>query len=739
MLYPLDVPATDAPVAPENRSPAMTSSTADPDHLPVAAHDGFIVDRPPRSHTVPVRPARFPRGHGHGHTSVRAVRDARIRGLAERASAWLRSRLTDVPSLLDSTVGADAGAPLAHALLNPYTGCILDQDGPADGATFSLEPACPIALSEPTDEPAAGLHPRAVTSAGAWRHGTAGWFLSGAAALRDLVRDVRTMLDAEAVVLAPVLDGVPALDHAIAFGVTGDPISAVGAAFCRRVTAECQPVMRSDTGSDAAGRRGARFRLGVPIRDEGGIVAVMCAAYPAPRRHTGSDIRLLQFAARMAASAIERARLNAPADDGHNSSRSSHQRMAFLLNASTQLSRSLDIESVLKTLTRLAVPDLADWCMVDLCAGDGALRRLALVASDPEQEATLREIIARYPPNANSFHPSARAVRAGRTYCSSAEPEGQWERFAQDDGHLQLLSRLGRRWYIAVPLMMDGSASGALTLCSVRRPYLVDDVILAEELARRVVTALANAQRFEAMHTALRVHDEMLATITHDLAQPLASIRTLAHVLREDQAIADQPDIMWMANRMVATAAKMAAMCHEVVDRGRLEAGRPLDLHRRPTDLVALVNQQVEMQQRTTDAHTIRIDAEPSELIGNWDEPRLERVVNNLIGNAIKYSPDGGEIVISVALEPPAGVDTTDDDPRWARVSVRDPGVGIPADDLPVIFERFHRGKNVVGKFKGTGLGLSGSRHIVEQHGGTLTVDSREGQGSTFVLQLPLA
>ena len=103
----------------------------------------------------------------------------------------------------------------------------------------------------------------------------------------------------------------------------------------------------------------------------------------------------------------------------------------------------------------------------------------------------------------------------------------------------------------------------------------------------------------------------------------------------------------------------------------------------------------------------------------------------NVLSNAVKYSPNGGTITVSVSREdhPPG--------PR-AVVTVRDQGLGIPAADLPRVFERFHRGQNVVGQIRGTGIGLSGSRQIVEQHGGTIGVESQEGAGATFTVRLPL-
>jgi signal transduction histidine kinase len=116
----------------------------------------------------------------------------------------------------------------------------------------------------------------------------------------------------------------------------------------------------------------------------------------------------------------------------------------------------------------------------------------------------------------------------------------------------------------------------------------------------------------------------------------------------------------------------------------------------------------------------------------SWDAVRLARVLDNLVGNAIKYSPEGGPIVVTISRE------TTAAGTRWAVLSVRDQGVGIPPSDLPHVFERFYRGRNITAEIAGTGIGLASARQIVEQHTGTISVESHAGQGSTFTVRLPL-
>lgn len=164
------------------------------------------------------------------------------------------------------------------------------------------------------------------------------------------------------------------------------------------------------------------------------------------------------------------------------------------------------------------------------------------------------------------------------------------------------------------------------------------------------------------------------------------------------------------------------------LDIARLELGQPLELKRRPMDLVGLARRKISEYEQTAERHVFRVAAE-TELVGVWDAARLERVLDNLLGNAIKYTPDGGVITVIVVRD-------DDETGHWAVLSVRDPGMGIPPVDVQRIFERFQRAGNV-GPISGSGIGLAVVRQIVEQHGGTISVESTEGEGSTFTLRLP--
>jgi signal transduction histidine kinase len=249
------------------------------------------------------------------------------------------------------------------------------------------------------------------------------------------------------------------------------------------------------------------------------------------------------------------------------------------------------------------------------------------------------------------------------------------------------------------------------------------------EAERERLYEAERAARAEA-EAAIDARQAMTATVTHDLKNPLASIKGWAQLLRRRAArgaAIEADQLLKTATTIEATAKRMAGLLDELLDASVLQAGRTLDLRRRPTDLVALVREAVQEHQQAADRHAIRLEATEPELVGTWDGPRLERVLANVLSNAVKYSPRGGEIAVQVCRR-------ADE----ATVVVRDQGLGIPEADLPHVFDRFRRASNVAGRIAGTGLGLAGAREIVLAHGGDITVESREGAGTTVTVALPL-
>lgn len=233
---------------------------------------------------------------------------------------------------------------------------------------------------------------------------------------------------------------------------------------------------------------------------------------------------------------------------------------------------------------------------------------------------------------------------------------------------------------------------------------------------------------------AVRTRDELFAIISHDLKNPVAVIKGYAQMMHRHLVtggVAVDAQIAHTLQMIDDQATQMTALLEELLDVARIERGQAIELRRSSCDLVTLTRTLAAGYQQTAGRQHIQIDAMVPNLIGRWDASRLERAIGNLLTNALKYSAQHSIITVRVEQEQVA-------DSTWAVVHVRDQGMGIPAKDLPFIFDHFYRASNVSGSIRGFGLGLASARQIVEQHGGSLSVVSVEGIGSTFTIRLPL-
>jgi signal transduction histidine kinase len=292
--------------------------------------------------------------------------------------------------------------------------------------------------------------------------------------------------------------------------------------------------------------------------------------------------------------------------------------------------------------------------------------------------------------------------------------------------------------FLAFPLDFGAAVSGALVAglpAGQDLPPAARGHLLA--VAGLTAQALDRIRRLDAAQDAVRLRDQVLAAVAHDLKNPLTVIRAQAQVLARRYAgglpAPDGARLTAGLDRIQNETRRMARWIDELADVARLQLGQALPLERQTLDLVALAGRVAAEEQRATDTHRILVTAAPAVITGRWDAPRLERVLVNLIGNAVKYSPHGGDVAVDLSLEPATAAGGA-----FAVVRVSDAGIGIPAGALERIFEPYFRAGNAATASPGSGLGLFSVRHIVLRHGGVVGVASREGAGATFTVRLPL-
>ena len=398
---------------------------------------------------------------------------------------------------------------------------------------------------------------------------------------------------------------------------------------------------------------------------------------------------------------------------------------SFLAEASKVLAGSLDYLATLSQVAGLAVPRLADWCVIELVGDDGCLRP-QVACANPEQgdwAASWRDASC-----AREEGLCMRVLRSGQAEVLNDVSDEELVAAACNPEQLAALRRIAPRSILAVPLRTPAESLGVLTLISAesRRRYEQADLALAEEVGRRAALAISNAGHYEAAQRAIHAREEILALVSHDLRNSLGVIRLSAEVISGlplSGAAGDrQADKVGRIQRAVR---QMETLIRDLLDAAAIEAGR-LAVEPALLEVPLLVDEAVQLMQPVAFEKSLRLEAH---LDGELppilaDRGRLLQVFSNLVGNAIKFTVAGGDIRI--------GARATADELLF---DVDDTGPGIAEEALPHVFDRYWQASHA--RRSGAGLGLYIVKGIVEAHGGRVWVESRLGVGSTFRFSVP--
>ncbi len=393
----------------------------------------------------------------------------------------------------------------------------------------------------------------------------------------------------------------------------------------------------------------------------------------------------------------------------------------FLAGAGATLSASLDYEATLLSAVHIAVPHLADCCVLDLI-NDGTTRRIASVHDDPDHTKALRALEHRAEIPTNWPFPVARVLEDQATIAVDRVSDGP-----PGDPRRDAIARIGVTWMTSLPLLARGRLVGVLTLISTdpERRSDAERTKVAESVSKLIALAIDNAGLYQTAQRATVARDEVLGAVSHDLRNPLAAISLCARALRDDARDQSRLEVI---DTITEAAGMMNRMIQDLLDVATIDSGHlRIDTSRQQVE--PLFEQVVEMtkgaaHERNVDVQTKLPQSLPEVVV---DPTRFVQVLANLVSNAVKFTEPGGCVV--VAAEPRV---------EGVGISVRDTGVGIPADHLPHIFDRHWHARRSA-RTAGTGLGLAIARGIVEAHGSRLTVDSTEGVGSTFSFTVPIS
>jgi PAS domain S-box-containing protein len=402
----------------------------------------------------------------------------------------------------------------------------------------------------------------------------------------------------------------------------------------------------------------------------------------------------------------------------------------FLAEASAALATVVDYESTLQKVANLAVPYFADWAAVDVAGEGGSLRRLAVAHQEPEKVRLAQELVRRYPPAPDAPAGSTHVFRTGQPELVGEVTDEMLVQAAKDEAHLRLLRELGLKSYICLPLIVSGKAFGVLTFAAAEsgRRYTDSDLALGIELSHRAAIAVENMQLYRELRQSDRRKDEFLATLAHELRNPMAPIRNGLQVLKMagDPAARDQARAM-----MERQLGQLVRLVDDLLDISRITSNK-LELRKARIELRAVIENAVETARPQIEAsgHTLVVDLPPQPVYLDADLTRLAQVFWNLLNNSAKYTDPGGRISLSAVLQGGEVI-----------VAVRDTGIGIPASAQPRLFELFSQVDRSLERSQGgLGIGLALVKGLTEMHGGTVEVSSAgSGQGSTFVVHLPVA
>ncbi|HXX68422.1 MAG TPA: GAF domain-containing sensor histidine kinase [Polyangiaceae bacterium] len=451
--------------------------------------------------------------------------------------------------------------------------------------------------------------------------------------------------------------------------------------------------------------------LDIPVWVDGHLAGVLCHENVGALRRW--SIREEEFATGMsqfvssALGARARTRVEAAA-----------QRAAFLDRFSVELA-SLDRNEIQRRAVALSVPTLGEMSLLWIMTSEGTFDCVALGYVDPAKAPGALETARALGSEQDTIH--RRAASQGQSLLIPEISAAAARRASGSDPQRAWIAKFGIRTAMAVPLMVGGKAFGAMSFFASDRKYDADDLTLGQNVVSRVAAALENARLYELAGEAMRARDDLLVLAAHELRTPLMVLELATRSLQRRAGASDR--------RLIENIARQSHRLRGLVDRviaALCIRAEGVGLDHATCDLVSILEESVRrIAGRAEGAGSQVSVVSPPPIVGRWDRMRLKTVIDELLDNAVKFG-SGHPITVSARV-----------DGNVAEVTIRDEGLGIAADRLPAVFEPMERAA-VKEHFAGLGLGLFIAKAIVDAHGGSITVASRPGRGSTFVVRLPM-
>ena len=400
---------------------------------------------------------------------------------------------------------------------------------------------------------------------------------------------------------------------------------------------------------------------------------------------------------------------------------------AFLADVATILSSSLEHQRTLTDVAQLATRSFADYVVVDLVEELGESRWLKAVSRDPSK-AWICDVFMQMPPDRTRPHLTWAAFHTKQPVLIDKVTPEMVASWSQNELDRRALEAMEIGSALTVPLLAHEKLRGvvALVRSTASRPYVVDDLRVAEALAERAAVAIESGRLYRAAQQASGARDRVMGIVAHDLRNPLAAILLQASVLRRRGSEPDRRSRQ-PVELIERSARRMSRLIRDLLDMASIEAGTlAVECDRVAVDHLIADSATAQKPLASAASLEFRLDM-AKDLPDVWgDRERLHQVLENLIGNAVKFTKPGGRVTVGASEKDSAVL-------FW----VTDTGPGIAVEHLPYVFERFWQARK--DRRSGAGLGLAIVKGIVEAHGGRIWVESTAGRGTTVFFTVPIA
>lgn len=406
---------------------------------------------------------------------------------------------------------------------------------------------------------------------------------------------------------------------------------------------------------------------------------------------------------------------------------SRENKLRFMMESAKILSTKVDFRTWLLQKAKLTVPSLADWCAIDVLIEGNGLERIAVIHKDQKMTDYLFEFEKRFPTTEKNSSDLYTAIRTGNAQFVPVVTDETIRQGARSPEHLEAMQRLGLKSLMIIPICARGKTLGALSLgyAESGRVYTQSAFEFFQEFCNDLGVILDNGRLSEEITKRDKAKDLFLASLSHELRNPLAPIKSSLELLKLRETTTDVREEL---DNIEYQFDHLTKLLGDLLDVTRFTQAK-IEIVPHTVELRKLVERSLKASDallRTSDI-TLHFTY-PSTPLQVWaDDTRLEQAFTNLMSNAVKFTPQGGSIWVDLSKEE-----------EYAIIKIRDNGEGIHPEDLPNIFEIYYQGRDSTNA-SGLGIGLALVRKIVELHKGFIVATSEgRNKGSEFTVKLPL-